>query len=100
MAEKNFGGDMVEATLKAVDRTLAVRMVSASRGKDVRAEPVSALYDDGLVHHVGVFDELETEMTTWRPGDSESPNRMDALVWVITELMLGTTGGEVSADVI
>lgn len=42
----------------------------------------------------------ETEMTTWRPGDSESPNRMDALVWVISELMLGTTGGEVSADVI
>ncbi len=66
----------------------------------VRAEPVSALYDDGLVHHVGVFDELETEMTTWRPGDSESQNRMDAMVWVISELMLGTTGGEVSADVI
>jgi len=100
VAEKNFGGDMVEATLKAVDRGLPVTMVNASRGKDVRAEPVSALYDDGLVHHVGVFDELETEMTTWRPGDRESPNRMDALVWVITALMLGTTGGEVSADVI
>ena len=100
VAEKNFGGDMVEATLKAVDRSLAVKMVSASRGKDVRAEPVSALYDDGLVHHVGVFDELEAEMTTWRPGDSESPNRMDALVWVITELMLGTVSGEVEAAVI
>lgn len=99
VAEKNFGGDMVEATLKAVDRSLAVKMVRASRGKDVRAEPVSALYDDGLVHHVGVFDALETEMTTWRPGDSESPNRMDALVWVITELMLGRTGSEVTVTV-
>ena len=100
VAEKNFGGDMVEATLKAVDRSLSVKMVSASRGKDVRAEPVSALYDDGLVHHVGVFDELETEMTTWRPGDAQSPNRMDALVWGVTDVLLGAPTSEVGATVL
>ena len=59
----------------------------ATRGKAVRAEPVSTLYDKGLVHHVGVFDLLEDELTTWTPEDNESPNRLDALVWGITELM-------------
>ena len=100
VAEKNFGGEMVEATLKTVDRSLSVKMVSASRGKDVRAEPISALYDDGLVHHVGIFDELETEMTTWRPGEVQSPNRMDALVWGVTELLLGVPASQVEANVI
>ncbi len=100
IAEKNFGGDMVLSTLRVLDKRLPVRVEQTSRGKLVRAEPISALYADGLVHHVGVFDELEIEMTTWTPDSSESPNRMDALVWVISELMLGTSGGEVSADVI
>ena len=87
IAEKNFGGDMVLSTLRVVDRRLPVTVVQTARGKLVRAEPISALYADGLVHHVGVFDELEIEMTTWTPERSESPNRMDALVWALTELM-------------
>lgn len=88
VAEKNFGGDMVESTIKALDSKVPVLVVTASRGKVVRAEPVSALYTDGRIHHVGTFPQLETEMTSWVPGDAESPNRMDALVWAITELML------------
>lgn len=89
VAEKNFGGDMVESNIKVADKTVAVKMVTASRGKAVRAEPVASLYEDGLVHHVGTMPELETEMTSWVPGDPDSPNRMDAAVWVLTELMLG-----------
>ncbi|MCH7792810.1 MAG: hypothetical protein IID31_11100, partial [Planctomycetes bacterium] len=90
VAEKNFGGDMVASTINvaAGDRRVPVHMVSASRGKDVRAEPVAALYEKGLISHVGVFPELEAEMTGWVPGDPESPNRVDAMVWAFTELML------------
>jgi hypothetical protein len=93
VAEKNFGGDMVESNIKVADASISVKMVSASRGKDVRAEPVASLYGDdevpGKIHHVGHFPELEAEQTGWVPGDPDSPNRMDALVWVMTELMLG-----------
>lgn len=90
VAEKNFGGDMVESNLRvaAGKRHIPVTMVNASRGKKIRAEPVSSLYEDGLVSHVGTFAELEQEMTSWVPGDKDSPNRLDALVWVLTELML------------
>lgn len=88
VAERNFGGDMVESTLKVADPTAAVRMVTASRGKAVRAEPVSALYEAGKVVHVGTFGDLETEMTSWVPGDPDSPNRVDALVWALTDLLL------------
>lgn len=90
VAEKNFGGDMVESNIRVAGgaRRVNVKMVHASRGKDVRAEPVAALYSDGLVHHVGEFPELETEYTSWVPGDPESPNRLDAAVWALTELML------------
>lgn len=88
VAEKNFGGEMVESNIKVSDKSVSVKMVHASRGKAVRAEPVASLYADGLVHHVGAFPELEAEMTSWVPGDAESPNRMDALVWVVTELKL------------
>ena len=97
IAEKNFGGDMVLSTLRVVDRRLPVTVVQTARGKLVRAEPISALYADGLVHHVGVFDELEIEMTTWTPDSSESPNRMDALVWALTELMRLMVYDEVGA---
>ena len=89
-AEKNFGGDMVENTIRTVDSTISFKYVIASRGKAVRAEPISALYEQGKVHHTGHFDSLENEMVTWQPeGSSWSPNRVDALVWVLTELMLG-----------
>jgi len=92
VAEVNNGGDLVEATLRAVKggRNVAYKAVHASRGKAVRAEPVSALYEQGKVHHVGMFSKLESQMCTWVPGvTSKSPDRMDALVWALTELMLG-----------
>jgi hypothetical protein len=90
VAEKNFGGDMVESNIRvaAGDRRVPVEMVNASRGKAVRAEPVAALFEDGMVKLVGTFPELETELTSWVPGDKNSPNRLDAMVWCLTELML------------
>ncbi len=79
---------MVKANIAVVAPRVPFKAVHASRGKDVRAEPVSTLYAEGRVHHVGHFPELEAEMTGWVPGDPDSPNRLDALVWVMTELML------------
>ena len=91
--EVNFGGDMVERVIRTVDggKNVAFKMVRASRGKEVRAEPVSALYQQGRVHHVGAFPELEDQLCEWEPGQP-SPDRLDALVWAITELM-ETDGG-------
>lgn len=85
VAEVNNGGEMVEATIRQVDANVPYRAVHASRGKAVRAEPVAALYEQGRGHHVGCFGKLEDEMCQWEPGMA-SPNRMDALVWAITEL--------------
>ncbi len=87
VAETNNGGEMVELTIRTVDGAVSYKAVHASRGKRTRAEPVAALYEQGRVHHVGSFPQLEDEMTEWVPGDA-SPNRMDALVWALTELML------------
>ena len=87
VAEVNFGGDMVEAIVRIVDKDVAFKKVHASRGKAIRAEPVSALYEQGRVHHVGFFGDLEDQLCEWVPG-SKSPDRLDALVWAITELML------------
>ncbi|MFH1567738.1 MAG: hypothetical protein ABIL09_07030, partial [Gemmatimonadota bacterium] len=87
IAETNNGGDMVELTIRTVDAGVAYKGIHASRGKRTRAEPVAALYEQGKVHHVGAFPELEDECCQWEPGDA-SPNRMDALVWALTELML------------
>jgi hypothetical protein len=92
VAEKNFGGDMVESTLRAAGVKTRVVMVTASRGKSVRAEPVAALYDQNRIRHREQFPLMEAEMLSTTPagyqGD-ESPNRMDALVWAVTELKLG-----------
>jgi len=89
-AESNYGGDMVELTIRTVDPSVAFKSVNASRGKAVRAEPISALYEQGKVHHIGRFEDLENEMVSWQPGVSSwSPNRLDALVWVLTEIMTG-----------
>jgi phage terminase large subunit-like protein len=91
-AERNYGGAMVEAVLLTGAPNLPVKLVNASRGKVVRAEPVAALYEQGKVHHVGSFPDLEEEMTmTTTAGfqGSGSPDRMDAMVWMLTELMLG-----------
>jgi len=87
VAEVNQGGDMVRYVLETIDKNVPVKMVRASRGKVSRAEPVSALYEQGKVHHVGVFHKLEDQMCTWEPG-MPSPDRMDAMVWGMTELML------------
>lgn len=91
VAERNFGGAMVEAVMRSADKNMPVKLVTASRGKIVRAEPIAALYEQGKVHHLGVFSELEEQMTmTTTAGyqGSDSPDRMDALVWALTELML------------
>lgn len=88
VAERNQGGEMVEFTLRTAMPSINVRTVWASRGKDARAEPVSALYEQGRVHHVGVHDGLEGQMTSWVPGEGKSPDRVDALVWAIWELLL------------
>lgn len=91
VAERNFGGAMVEHVIKTIDRTAAYKEVTASRGKVARAEPVAALYEQGRVSHVGSFPELEDQMCSIAPegyvGEG-SPDRADALVWALTELML------------
>jgi len=92
VAEVNNGGEMVELTIQTIPGAPAVDTVYASKGKITRAEPVQKLYTDGRVHHVGTFDELEGEMTTWS-APMPSPNRMDALVWALTDLMLEGDGG-------
>lgn len=88
VAETNNGGDLVIQVLKTVDQTVPVKKVTASRGKVVRAEPVSALYEQGRVHHVRSADlrALEDQMVIWTPDTGTSPDRIDALVWAITEL--------------
>lgn len=98
IAEINYGGAMVEATMRTADKSLPVKVITASRGKHVRAEPISALYEpteqwpQGRVQHAGRFPELEDQMlnfsTAGYTGD-RSPDRADAMVWALTELMLG-----------
>ncbi len=85
--ETNNGGEMVVNTLQTIDPNVPVNPVHASRGKATRAEPVSALYEQGRVHHIGTFPELEDQMTQWVPGMA-SPDRMDALVWGATDALL------------
>jgi len=93
VAERNFGGAMVEAVIRAADKSLPVKMVTASRGKVARAEPVAAMYEQGRISHCGGFASLEDQMCAMTPGGyvgEGSPDRADALVWALTELMLGT----------
>ena len=91
VAEANQGGEMVSQVIAQVDARVPVRLVHASRGKQTRAEPIAAIYEHGRGHHVGSFPLLEDELCLWTPGDP-SPNRMDALVWAGTELMLNAGG--------
>jgi len=93
VAERNNGGDMVAATLKAVDPNVPVAEVWSSRGKAIRAQPVSALYEQNRCHHVGLFGKLEDQMINFTPDFDRdvagySPDRVDALVWAFTDLML------------
>lgn len=87
VGEVNNGGDLIETVIRSIDRQVSYSAVRASRGKQLRAEPVSSLYERGLVHHVGAFPEMEDQMCGWEPGQS-SPDRLDALVWCLTELLV------------
>jgi hypothetical protein len=94
IAEKNFGGAMVESTIRVARRSAPVKLIVASRGKQQRAEPVAALYEKGRIKHVGHFPELERQMTMFSTAGFQgkrSPDRADAMVWGFTELMLGET---------
>jgi hypothetical protein len=87
VAEKNNGGEMVSTVIETVDPKVKVKLVHASRGKQTRAEPISSLYEHDRGHIIGTFTALEDEMCLWEPGD-ESPNRLDAMVWAFTELLV------------
>lgn len=97
VAEVNNGGDMVESTLRMVDPNVAYKAVHASRGKVIRAEPVSALYEQGRVSHVGAFLDLEDQLCAFTSdydrAKSGSPDRLDALVWALSELMVEEVAG-------
>ena len=81
---------MVASTIRSVDPKVPVKLVTASRGKRLRAEPVAALDEQGKIHHVGTFPTLEDQLCQWVPDSGDpSPDRLDARVWAITELMLG-----------
>ena len=86
MAEVNNGGDYIGTLLHAVDPVIPYRKVTATRGKLTRAEPLSALYAQGKIHHAGVFPDLEDQMVTWVPGGDDSPDRLDSLVWAAADL--------------
>jgi phage terminase large subunit-like protein len=86
VAEKNNGGEMVSYVIRTIDPSVRIKLVHASRGKQTRAEPVSAVYEQGRAHHVGAFPLLEDQLCQWEPGDA-SPDRLDALVWLGTELI-------------
>lgn len=90
VAEVNNGGDLVEGNIRAVAPPVPYRAVRASRGKKKRAEPVAALYEQGRVHHVGFFPELEAQMCNWTPlsADDQDDDRMDAMVWAVHELLI------------
>lgn len=97
VAEANQGGAMVASVLRAARLSLPLRLVHACRGKVARAEPVAALYEAGRVRHAGQFPRLEDEMCGLIAGGAyqgpgRSPDRADALVWALTELMLGKSG--------
>jgi phage terminase large subunit-like protein len=91
VAEVNNGGDLVEHTLRTVERAVPFKKVHASRGKAIRAEPVAALYEQGKVTHVAPFDDLEDQLCGWTPESGESPDRLDALVWALTDLLVEAT---------
>lgn len=87
VAEVNFGAALVADVIHLTDANVAFDEVRASRGKRVRAEPVSALYAQHRAHHIGYMGDLEAEMCTWVPDDDDSPDRMDAMVWGVSYLL-------------
>jgi phage terminase large subunit-like protein len=93
VAEVNQGGEMVAAIMRQVMPAAPLKLVRATRGKRARAEPVAALYERGLVSHVGALARLEDQMCDFVPGMTKSPDRVDALVWALTDLMLDGESG-------
>jgi predicted phage terminase large subunit-like protein len=91
VVERNYGGDMVRNTLLSNGFTGHVIEVVASRGKTLRAEPVTSKYEQGLIYHLRPFPELEDQLCTYTPDTKDSPDRMDAAVWALTDLMIGTS---------
>jgi phage terminase large subunit-like protein len=98
VAETNNGGDLVETVIHQIDRNVSYKGVWASRGKVTRAEPVQAMYEQHRIHHVGSLPKLEDEMCTWIPKEGKSPNRVDALVWLVAYLT--DTDGDSGGDVV
>ncbi len=96
VVENNYGGEMVRSTLNNISQFPRVREVNSRRGKFIRAEPVVSLYEQGRVHHVGVHEKLEVQMTEWVPGKGTSPDRLDALVHAAHELIEGTRPAEIA----
>ena len=90
VAEVNNGGDLVEKLLRSIDATVPYTPVRASRGKITRAEPIAALYEQQKVFHIGSFKELEDQLCSYSPISKKSPDRLDALVWALTELSQST----------
>jgi phage terminase large subunit-like protein len=91
VGETNNGGDMIEILLRQVDNTISFKKVTATRGKILRAEPIASIYEQGRAHHVGMFASLEDQMTNYTPLADFSPDRLDALVWAMTDLMEGAS---------
>jgi phage terminase large subunit-like protein len=88
VGEANNGGDLIEALIQTHSQyNINFKKVHAARGKYTRAEPVATLHEKGVIHFVGEHNELETELAEWVPGEA-SPNRLDAMVWAVTALML------------
>jgi phage terminase large subunit-like protein len=99
LGEKNNGGALVESNIRTVDKHISYKAVWASRGKYTRAEPIASFYEQGRVHHVGMFSHLEDQMCQWEPlTGQKSPDRLDALVWALTELMGETSAAERVGD--
>ena len=92
VAERNNGGDMVANTIRGIDSTVPIKTVWATRGKARRAEPISMMYEQNRIHHIGELPSLEDQMCEFDPDDPDnswSPDRMDAMVWAMTELLIG-----------
>lgn len=92
VGEVNNGGDLVESNVRTVRKNISFEQVHATRGKQIRAEPVSSLYQQGRAHHVGTFPDMEDQLCNWEPG-MRSPDRLDANVWGFTKLMIEARQG-------
>ena len=89
VAEVNQGGDLVQQVIRSIDPYVSYKAVRASKGKVTRAEPIAALYEQKRIYHVKPLEKLEDEMCNWSPAfSSTSPDRVDALVWALTELFI------------